>query len=52
MKSYRSYRGYKIAWHGTTNEGHWMIYDHALRFVGSADRTELDDVIDELESEG
>lgn len=51
-KTYKSYRGYKLRWHGSTDSGHWVIYDRLERFMATADINELDTVIDELESEG
>lgn len=45
------YRGYNIKWKATGKDGHWIICDKRMRFVGSADREELDKRIDELEEE-
>ena len=49
----KTYRDYVIKWKATgSNIGPWLIYDKKMRFVGSADQEELDERIDELESEG
>ena len=52
QKPFKRYRGFRLRWYGTTDGGHWMIFDQLDRFVCSADENELDDTIDEIESEG
>ena len=47
-KKLKSYRGFRVCWEGTTDGGHWLIYDNLLNFCGSADAEELDDILDEL----
>lgn len=46
------YRGYKIIWTGTRDTGHWEIYDLHNNWLGEAQEGQLDERINEIESEG